>query len=46
MLGMVVYVYVTKQQGIRIARPASQSTDAKANNGATTPRIPLEGRFE
>jgi TRAP transporter 4TM/12TM fusion protein len=46
MLGMVVYVYVTRQQGIRIARPASQSTDAKANNGATTPRIPLEGRFE
>lgn len=46
MLGMAVYVYVTRQQGMRISRPASQSTDAKANNGATTPRIPLEGRFE
>jgi TRAP transporter 4TM/12TM fusion protein len=46
MLGMGAYIYATRQQGMRISRAESQSSDARANNGATTPRIPLEGRFE
>jgi TRAP transporter 4TM/12TM fusion protein len=46
MTAMVIYVYVTRDQGARIAQPAIRREPVKPAKETTAPSLPMEGRFE